>query len=121
MSVTIEVSSTQPGDAWRAHLASELAALHPGAHIRVAYGLVDDVFVWDDEFGFCDENAEPERTSIVDAIIRESRDSFAAVVVAAEDLAERVDIEVMRIFRVWSGANRRPLARIKKWLKRVTR
>jgi hypothetical protein len=111
MSITIEVSSTHPGDAWRTHLASQLAVLHPGADIRVAYGLVDDAYVWDDEFGFCERlSVEPERTSIVEALVEDGRDSFAAVVMAAEDLAERVEVEVATIFRAWTRAGRGPFA-----------
>ena len=115
--VTIEVSSTHPGEAWRAHLASELAALHPGARIRVAHGLTDDAFVWDDEFGFCEE-VEDERTSIIDAVVRESRDSFMAVALAAEDLAERVEAEVKVILRAWKRGDRGPLAGGLDWIKR---
>lgn len=119
MSITIEVSSTHPGDAWRAHLASQLAVLHPGADIRVAYGLVDDAFVWDDEFGFCERlSVEPERTSIVEALIDDGRDSFAAVVMAAEDLAEQVEAEVAKILRVWTRAGRGPLSIGWEWMKR---
>lgn len=118
--ITIEVSSTHPGEAWRAHLASKLAALHPGAEIRVAHGLVDDAFVWSDEFGFCEERES--RTSIVEEFIDDSRDSFAAVVVAAEDLGERVEAEVRTILRAWTRAGRGPLAnvweRIKKKVKK---
>lgn len=117
--LTIEVSSTHPGDAWREHLASKLATLHPGADIRVAYGLVDDAYVWDDEFGFCGRlSVEPERTSIVEAFVDDGRDSFAAVVLAAEDLAEQVEAEVSTIFRAWTRAGRGPVAMAWEWIKR---
>lgn len=119
MKVTIEVSSTYPGEAWRTHLASELAALHPGADIRVAHGLVDDAFVWTDEFGFCDETDEgDERTSVIEAMVRESRDSFTAVVLAAEDLAERVEVEVKAILRAWTRVGRGPFANAWERIKR---
>ncbi len=117
--LTIEVSSTYPGDAWREHLASKLAALHPGADIRVAYGLVDDAFVWDDEFGFCERlSAEPERVSVVEAFIDDGRDSFAAVVLAAEDLAEQVEAEVAAILRAWTRGGRGPFAIVWEWIKK---
>ncbi len=119
MSITIEVLSTHPGDAWRAHLASQLAALHPGADIRVAYGLVDDAYVWSDEFGFCEQlSVEPERVSVVEALIEDGRDSFAAVVMAAEDLAERVEVECAAILRAWTRAGRGPFAVAWEWIKK---
>jgi hypothetical protein len=120
--LTIEVSSTHPGDAWRTHLASQLAALHPGADIRVAYGLVDDAYVWDDEFGFCERlSVEPERVSVVEAFIDDGRDSFAAVVMAAEDLAERVETECAAILRAWTRGGRGPVAMAWEWIKKKAR
>jgi hypothetical protein len=116
--VTIEVSSTHPGEAWRVHLASELALLHPGAEIRVAYGLADDAFVWSDEFGFCQESDEDERTSIVDAIVEGGRSSFEIAVLAAEDLGECVEREVKIILRAWTRAGRGPVMRVRDWMKK---
>jgi len=116
MKVTIEVSSTHPGVEWRTHLASELALLHPGADIRVAYGLADDAFVWSDEFGFLEEResrtSRTSRTSIAEEFIRDSRDSFTAAVLAAEDLGERVEAEVREILRAWTRAGRSRTARV---------
>jgi hypothetical protein len=116
----IEVSSTHPGDAWRMHLASQLAMLHPGADIRVAYGLVDDAYVWDDQFGFCERLSveSEERTSIVEAFINDGRDSFAAAVLAAEDLAERVENECASILRAWTRVGR-PFAKTREWMKKL--